>query len=67
MRLVWQVFYLLDRKQNGVIDFGEFVRSLSVFHPKARVQDKIQCRTFLLERIDEPQANPVFSLFGHWT
>ncbi|WCJ26530.1 calcineurin B-like protein 9 [Euphorbia peplus] len=42
-----RVFQLFDYKQDGVIDFEEFVRSLSVFHPKAPEEEKVVF-TFLL-------------------
>ncbi|KAL0304409.1 UNVERIFIED_CONTAM: Calcineurin B-like protein 4 [Sesamum radiatum] len=36
-----RIFDLFDYKRNGVIEFGEFVRSLGVFHPVAPVEEKV--------------------------
>ncbi|CAM0908541.1 unnamed protein product [Alopecurus aequalis] len=35
-----RIFDLFDLKRNGVIEFGEFVRSLNIFHPKASESEK---------------------------
>ncbi|XP_024961416.1 calcineurin B-like protein 9 isoform X3 [Cynara cardunculus var. scolymus] len=39
--LINKIFDLFDVKQKGVIDFGDFVRALNVFHPNAPQEDKI--------------------------
>ena len=38
-----QLFVLFDLKKNNVVEFGEFVRALSVFHPKAPLEEKAEC------------------------
>ncbi|KAL8054374.1 hypothetical protein ABFX02_05G133300 [Erythranthe guttata] len=37
-----RVFDIFDKKRTGVIDLEEFVHSLSIFHPNAPVEDKIE-------------------------
>ncbi|XP_017258573.1 calcineurin B-like protein 10 isoform X1 [Daucus carota subsp. sativus] len=37
-----KVFDLFDEKQNGVIEFEEFVHVLGVFHPAASITEKIE-------------------------
>ncbi|KAL0792952.1 hypothetical protein Bca101_064329 [Brassica carinata] len=35
-----RIFDLFDVKRKGVIDFGDFVRSINVFHPNASLEEK---------------------------
>lgn len=39
-----QVFDVFDVKGDGVLEFGEFVRGLSVFHPNSSEEEKIDCK-----------------------
>jgi len=39
-----QLFQLFDSNKDGVIEFGEFIRGLSVFHPAAPQAQKTDCK-----------------------
>ncbi|XP_022559879.1 calcineurin B-like protein 9 isoform X2 [Brassica napus] len=49
--LINKIFDLFDVKRKGVIDFGDFVRSLNVFHPNASLEEKTDF-TFRLYDMD---------------
>ncbi|GAA0176344.1 hypothetical protein LIER_29353 [Lithospermum erythrorhizon] len=38
-----RMFDLFDSDHDGLIEFGEFVRSLSIFHPEAPQAEKAMC------------------------
>ena len=41
-----QIFDLFDVNRNGHIEFAEFIKSLSVFHPKTPEAVKIKCKKY---------------------
>lgn len=43
-----QMFNLFDSNNDGILDFGEFVRSLSIFHPDTPQEQKAECMYLLI-------------------
>lgn len=51
------MFSLFDVNHNGHVDFGEFVRSLSIFHPKTPEADKILCKNISISMYFNMEIN----------
>lgn len=58
-----QVFAMFDIKHNGVIDFGEFVHSLSIFHPNASQEKKIECMKLVVHQRKKKQFLHLCEIF----
>ncbi|RAL50989.1 hypothetical protein DM860_005345 [Cuscuta australis] len=59
-----RMFKLFDSTNDGVIEFGEFVRALSIFHPVASLEEKADCmKNTLISSKNHRIMNILLTLF----